>query len=122
MERDRPARDVDGFLSMYADDVLLLFEGLPDVRGAEAMREPVTAMMQDPAYALEFITDTLVAARSGELAYEPGRYRLTMSGPEGEPVTTHGGYIVVWRKGSDGVWRCAVDAPVSDPPLEEAPR
>jgi ketosteroid isomerase-like protein len=71
------SRDVDGFLSMYADDVLLLFEGLPDVRGAEAMREP---------------------------------------------VTTHGGYVVVWRKGSDGVWRCAVDAPVSDPPLEEAPR
>jgi ketosteroid isomerase-like protein len=76
-------------------------------------------MMQDPAYALEFTTDTLLAARSGELAYETGRYSLTLSGPEGEPGTTLGGYIVVWRKGTDGVWRYAVDAPISDPPLEE---
>ena len=114
------ARDVEAFLGMYAEDVLLLFEAIPDVRGAAAMRDTVEAMMQDPAYALEFSTQTIVAARSGELAYETGRYVLTMSGPDGEPLTTNGGYVVVWRKEPDGVWRCVVDAPVTDPPETSA--
>ena len=60
----------------------------------------------------------MVVARSGDLAYDNGSYALTMSDPEGNPVTQKGHYVDVWRKNAAGGWKVAVDAPVSDPPEE----
>jgi uncharacterized protein (TIGR02246 family) len=115
-QRAAAERDVEAFLDLYADDVLVLVEAAPDVRGAEAMRATIVAMMQDPAFELTFAPGEVVAARSGELAYETGTYVLTMSGPAGEPLTSRGAYLVVWREQADGSWKAAVDAPVSDAP------
>jgi ketosteroid isomerase-like protein len=49
-----------------------------------------------------------------DLAYGTGSYSMTMTGPDKEPATEMGHYVVVWRKGADGAWK-VVDAPVSDP-------
>jgi ketosteroid isomerase-like protein len=72
-------------------------------------------MMRDPNFALSSETDDDVVARSGDLAYETGTYEVTMSGPDGEPASQHGHYVVVWEKTDDGSWKAVVDAPVSDP-------
>jgi uncharacterized protein (TIGR02246 family) len=112
------AKDAETFASFYADDGVLLMEGAPDARGMAALREGVAAMMGDPNFALSFAADNIVVARSGDLAYETGTYTLTMSGPEGDPVTQRGHYVDVWKKNAQGEWKVAVDAPVSDPPEE----
>ena len=114
------AKDAEGFVSFYADDAVLILEDAPDFRGIEALREAIGGMMQDPAFALAFAADEVVAARSGDLAYETGAYTMTMSGPDGNPVSETGHYVAIWRKQADGAWKVAVDAPVSDPP-EAAP-
>jgi ketosteroid isomerase-like protein len=41
---------------------------------------------------------------------------MTMTGPDGKPMSETGHYVVVWRKQADGTWKVAVDAPLSDPP------
>jgi uncharacterized protein (TIGR02246 family) len=112
------AKDAETFASFYADDGVLLLEAAPDVRGIAALREGIAGMMQDPDFALSFAPDDVVVARSGDLAYETGTYTLTMSGPEGEPVTQKGHYVDVWKKNAQGEWKVAVDAPVSDPSEE----
>jgi uncharacterized protein (TIGR02246 family) len=110
------AKDAEGFLSFYTDDAVLMVADAPDLEGTEALAGVVAAMMQDPAFSLRFGSDRIVAARSGDLAYETGHYTLTMSGPDGDPTTEKGHYVVVWRKQTDGSWKVALDAPVSDPP------
>ena len=77
-------------------------------------------MMEDPHFDLSFATDKVEVARSGDIAYDVGSYALTMSDPEGKPVTQKGRYVVVWKKATDGTWKVAVDAVVSDPPDEPA--
>lgn len=109
------AKDADAFVSFYTDDAVLMVEDVPDVRGREALAEGIAGMMQDPSFALTFETDEVVVARSGDLASETGSYSLTLSGPDGEPVTDEGHYVVVWHKMPDGSWKAAIDAPVSDP-------
>lgn len=113
------AKDAEKFVSFYTDDGTLMREGAPNASGRQALLEGFAGMMQDPNFALSFQTDDVVVARSGDLAYETGSYSLTMSGPDGSPAPTNGHYVVVWRKTSDGSWKGAVDAPVSDPPAAQ---
>jgi ketosteroid isomerase-like protein len=94
-----------------------MLEGAPDASGKTAIREALGGMMQDPNFALGFTTTDVVVAGSGDLAYETGRFALTMSDANNAnaPVTQTGAYVVVWRKQPDGAWKVAVDAPISDP-------
>ena len=110
------AKDAAKFVSIYADDAVVMMAGAPDIRGIAAIREGIPAMMQDPAFALSFEADRVEVARSGDLAYETGSYSMTMTGPDKKPATEKGHYVVVWRKGADGAWKVVVDAPISDPP------
>jgi ketosteroid isomerase-like protein len=48
-------------------------------------------------------------------AYEYGTNSLTLLLPNGSKVTSNGRYLTAWRYGADGVWRIAVDAPMTDP-------
>jgi uncharacterized protein (TIGR02246 family) len=110
------AKDAAKFVSLYADDAVVMMAGAPDIEGLAAIREGIPAMMQDPAFALSFEADRVEVARSGDLAYETGSYSMTMTGPDKKPATEKGHYVVVWRKGADGAWKVVVDAPLSDPP------
>jgi uncharacterized protein (TIGR02246 family) len=109
------AKDAEKFVSFYAEDGIVMMEDAPDISGTAALREGISGMMQDPNFALSFEADKVVAARSGDLAYETGTYSMTMSGPQKKPATEKGSYVVVWRKQADGAWKVAVDVPVSDP-------
>lgn len=114
------AKDAEMFASFYAEDAVLMLEDAPDMSGVAAIREGIEGMMQDPNFALSFEADKVVVARSGDLAYETGTYTLIMSDPEEKPATEKGHYVVVWQKQTDGEWKVALDAPVSDPPEEPA--
>jgi uncharacterized protein (TIGR02246 family) len=111
-------KDAAKFASFYTEDGILMLENAPDAHGMAALEADTTGMMSDPNFSLSFAPDTVVVARSGDLAYDIGSYTLTMSDPEGNPVTQKGQYVDVWRKNAAGEWKVAVDAPVSDPPEE----
>jgi ketosteroid isomerase-like protein len=95
-----------------------MLEQSPLARGKEAIRTTIGTLMQDPAFALTFEPDRVVAARSDDLAYETGSYSLMVSDPDGNPQTQTGHYAVVWEKQTDGSWKAEVDVPVSGPPTE----
>jgi uncharacterized protein (TIGR02246 family) len=109
------AKDTAKFVSFYADDGVIMLEDAPDIRGMAAIREGIGGMMSDRNFALAFEADSVVAARSGDLAYETGTYSLILTGPDNKPAPEKGHYLVVWRKQADGAWKVAVDCPVSDP-------
>lgn len=114
------AKDVEKFASVYADDAVVMLAEMPDLRGTRTIREGIGGMMQDPNFRLSFEADEVVVSRSGDMAYETGRYSLTSSGPDGRPSLEHGSYVVVWRKQPDGSWKVVVDAPISDAPAAAA--
>jgi uncharacterized protein (TIGR02246 family) len=110
------AKDADTFASFYAEDATVMLEDAPDIHGKAAIREAIGGMMQDPNFALSFEASKVVAARSGDLAYETGTYSLTTSDAKKQPATERGHYVVVWQKQPDGAWKVVQDVPVSDPP------
>jgi uncharacterized protein (TIGR02246 family) len=106
-------KNAAAFAGFYTEDAVLMLEDGPDVRGRANLAQALGGMMSDPAFALSFAADTVIASRSGDLAYETGHYALTTT-KDGKPATERGQYVVVWRRQADGSWKVAVDAPVSD--------
>lgn len=67
----------------------------------------------------DIVLTTVDVFGSGDLAYETGKYSVTIQ-PEGqEPVEQKGKYVVVWKKSADGTWKLHVDIWNSSMPAQQ---
>lgn len=114
---DWKARDAQNLASnYYAEDVIVLPPNAPTARGREAAAAFMKGLFDTlDATSIQLITENVV--QEGNLAYEVGRFHMSMT-PKGSSslVTDDGKYVVVWRRGSDGQWRAVVDAFSSNQP------
>jgi ketosteroid isomerase-like protein len=102
-------RDIDQILSYWTDDAIVLPPGLPPVIGKAALREYVAGSLRIPGFKISWTTTDIVLSPDGNLAYMLGSNSVTMNDPDGTPTTTSGRAVTIWRRDSDGEWRCAVD-------------
>lgn len=111
------AHDAAGLAGMYANDAALANPGAALVTGIDAIRRETAAFARDPNLRVEFASDRIQVAASGDLAYTRGHYSLTMTDPATQrPVTTHGPYLTVWQKQPDNSWRAVEDFVTTGPP------
>lgn len=118
-EKTAEARDLDGTLSYYSDDAVVLPGNAPIVQGKEAIRALWKSLLS-PDISLSWQATKVDVARSGELAYLIGTYTLTSKDAQGKPATDHGKLIEIFKKKDDGSWKVAVDMYNSDLPAPPA--
>lgn len=115
--RDYAARNADAILAHYAANGTLIGPGAPPISGSAAIANTVRAMVADPAFRLEFASDRLEVARSGDMGFTRGHYALTTTNPATRaPATMRGTYLTVWRKQADGRWQAIEDMITPGPP------
>ena len=102
-------RDVEAILSYWTDDVVVLPPGLPAVIGKTALREYIQGSLQIPGFNITWSSTDVAFSPDGNLAYMLSENSVTMNGADGKPATTTGRAVTIWRRESDGEWRCAVD-------------
>jgi ketosteroid isomerase-like protein len=102
-------QDVDRILSFWTEDARVFAPGLPAFIGKAALRRYVEGALAIPGFQITWTTSEASLSPDGKLAYLLSTNSVTMAGPEGQPVTTSGRAVTVWRRESDGNWRCAVD-------------
>jgi ketosteroid isomerase-like protein len=102
-------QDVDRILSFWTDDARVFAPGLPAFSGKAALRQYVEGALAIPGFQITWTTSEAVLSPDGQLAYLLSTNAVTMAGPQGQPVTSSGRAVTVWRRESDGNWRCAVD-------------
>ena len=110
------AKDVDRFVTFYADDASVLPPNMPIATDKAAIRAAVAPMFSAPGFAMTFQTSKVEVARSGDLAYTQGTYSMTMNDPKGKPMEEKGKYLTVYRKQADGTWKAIADTFNSDAP------
>ena len=108
-EHASQGRDVERIISYWADDAIVLPPGLPAIIGKAALREYVTDSLKIPGFKISWIANDVAMSPDGQLAYMFARNAVTMNDPNGIPVTHEGRTVTIWRRESDGEWRCAVD-------------
>ena len=113
MVADYAAGDSKALAQAYTEDALMLPPDATRVVGYSAI-EALWKSWIDAGIKNLTLKSTDVDS-NGDLAYEVGEFTLQVpfksqnsSTDEGNPSTASGNYLVVWKRGADGVWRLKV--------------
>jgi len=115
------SKKVDSWMAYYSDDAIVLPPNEPLATGKDAIRKTIGGLLALPGINLKWTTAKVEIARSGDIGYSQGTYEMTMNDPKGNPVMDRGKYVEVWKKQSDGSWKCTVDTYNSDLPATPPP-
>lgn len=110
------AKDLDRYVSFYAEDAVLLWPGAPTVTGRAAIREFMRVFFSMPNFSLSFETTRVEVSRAGDFAYTCGTNKVTLMDSNGKRMNDRGKYLTVYRKQSDGTWKVVADMGNSDLP------
>lgn len=102
-------RGVDGWVSFFADDAVMLPQGSGLVRGAPAIRTSMAGFFARKGASLRWTPDRAEVSKSGDLGYTYGTYVATAPGPDGKPLSSHGKYVTIWRRNAGGEWKAVLD-------------
>ncbi len=97
--------DTAGILRLYTDDAVEMGPGSPPVKGRAAIEQYYRQQMSGPGRITAFTFDHLESRTSGDVGYDVGTYRQTMTGGPMAGDDT-GKYVVILKK-SGGQWKVA---------------
>lgn len=103
------AHDLEGSVSYWSDDAILMVSGAPAMAGKDAIRRYVAGAFAIPDFSISWATDHVWVAKAGDIAYATGTTRIRMTLPDGKRVVENDNAVTVWRKEPDGSWKCVVD-------------
>ena len=109
------AGDVQSLTDFWADDAINYFPNAPVAKGREAIEALVRRNRSRPGFSLKWEAAEAVVAASGDLGYTSGTFELSVNGDNGEPVRQTGHYVCIWKKLSNGLWKCVVETSVFGP-------
>jgi len=113
--------DLDGTVAFYSDDAVLLPPNAPMAKDQKSIRESWAGLL-GPNTAVSWKVSKVEVAKSGEIGYLYGTYQLSIKNPTGGPAISDTGKLLeVWKKQSDGKWKCIVDTYNSDLPAPAIP-
>ena len=101
-------KDLDAWLELVADDVILQPAGEPAVRGKNAARDWFINFFQTPVSLMEPGHLTVFVSESQDLACNYGDLTVVVDSPDGK-VEGAMKSMVVWRK-IDGSWKVAANS------------
>jgi uncharacterized protein (TIGR02246 family) len=103
------AKDLEGFLSYFASDAVVLAPHLPQMNGSDAIREWATTSFNFPGFAVTWSVTSAEVAEAGDIGYTLGNFTFEVNFG-GSPLKDSGKYATIWKKQADGSWKVAVDA------------
>jgi len=112
---------VDAWMAFYAADAIVL---LPDGRlasGKGSVRRTVARFLALPRLSVAWRPIKVQMARSGDLAYVIGAFELHFGASPGTRESHRGRLLEIWRKQTDGAWKCFVDTWNLDEPAAPPP-
>jgi len=113
---DWKAKDAAKLAAHYDPAAAVLQPMTPVMTGSAAIAAGLGDFVKDPALKLDFTTESVTVAPSGDLAYSRGKFTQTATDPKTKkPATIHGAYVTVYRKQADGSWKAVADAATEEP-------
>jgi uncharacterized protein (TIGR02246 family) len=108
------SKDVEGLLSHYADDAYFVTPG-GAADGSTEIRKAYTDATADHYFSVNFASDKIDVAKSGDLAYSRGHFTETHQDPKTHQIVTDSGsYLTVYKKQDDGSWKAVEDFTTPD--------
>jgi uncharacterized protein (TIGR02246 family) len=110
------SKDAAKVASFYTEDAVVLPPNVSRQDGRQGVQNYWQAAID--VGASDLALKTLEVQENGDFAYEVGSFTLKALGEDKKPAEIVGKYVVVWKKGEDGVWRLHRDIWNGDPEEE----
>ena len=104
------AKDLNRWASFLAPDALFLPPNHPVLRDEQAIRDFYSRLFADSRFSLRCRQERVEVAKSEELAWSTGTCHATITGPDGEAAQGSTKWVKVWKKQSNGEWKCRVNS------------
>jgi ketosteroid isomerase-like protein len=105
---------VEAWMAHYGADVIVLLPNEQLANGKELVRRSAARFLATSHLSVAWHPTKVEMARSGELAYLAGVYELRFADARGASKSDRGRHNEIWRKQTDGSWKCIVDTWSSD--------
>jgi ketosteroid isomerase-like protein len=113
--------NADSVVTFWSENASVAMPSAPLVRGKNALRSMVISSFAARGFHITWTPESAVVSKSGDFGYTTGTNEISVPDPEGKVTKIVGRYLTVWRRESDGRWRCVED--YSTPgPAETPPR
>ena len=80
----------------------------PIATGPDEIGKLFAGLFALPDLKIEWSPGQIDVARSGEMGYSTGAYRMSFKDPSGKTIEDHGKYVTIWKNRS-GKWKVAYD-------------
>jgi len=110
------AKDLDASVAFCDEHGSMLVPNAPIATGKKAIAKLISAGFALQDYKLAWHPDKAGVARSGELGYTSGKYKVSFKDASGKTNSESGKYLMVWKKQTDGAWKVLFDMNNSDLP------
>jgi ketosteroid isomerase-like protein len=111
--KDVAARGGAAFADWFADDGVALGNGAAPQIGKIAITK--SANWSPKVYQLVWTPTDAVMGPSGDMGYTWGHFEGHSKDANGNPVTTTGRYMTIWRREPDGNWKVVLDSGSNEP-------
>jgi ketosteroid isomerase-like protein len=111
--KDVLERGGEAFGDWFAEDGVELSNGEAPVVGRVAIVK--SANWSPKNYQLTWTPTDAAMGPSGDMGYTWGHFEGHSKDANGNPVTTSGRYMTIWRKQADGTWKVVLDAGSNEP-------
>jgi ketosteroid isomerase-like protein len=109
-------RDFDKSVAFCDEHGSMLVPNAPIATGKKAIAKLIAAGFAMRDYKLAWHPNKAGVARSGELGYTSGKYKVSFKDATGKTISDNGKYLMVWKKQADGAWKVLFDMNNSDLP------
>ena len=111
--KDVLARGGAAFADWFAEDGVALGNGAQPNIGRVAIAK--SANWDPKVYQLIWTPTDALMGPSGDMGYTWGHFEGHSKDANGNPVTTKGRYMTIWRKEPNGQWKVVLDAGANEP-------
>jgi ketosteroid isomerase-like protein len=114
------AKDLDKTVGFYAADALVMPPNGVSVTNPADIRAIWKGYLESPGFGGGWKVVRAEVSRSGELGYASGTWAFTWTDGAGKPAADRGKFTEIWKRQTDGSWKCIADIWNSDLPLPSA--
>ena len=115
------SKNVDATVAFYSDDATVAPPNSPVLTDKKGIHDMWAALLGPDLVSITWEPTKIDVARSGDLAYLNGWYKMATKDAKGNTVEEKGKMVEVWKKQPDGKWKCVSDIFNSDMPAPTTP-
>ncbi|MGB5355390.1 MAG: DUF4440 domain-containing protein [Eudoraea sp.] len=101
--------DMEKLWSFWEDEAIILMSVDVTLKGIDQIKRFTTQARTDPNFEISWEVQGAEVSEKGEMGYTYGIGKVQRTNEAGELIITTKPYLTVWKKLTDGTWKCKIE-------------